>query len=145
MMKIIKNDFSKVHIAFVVPYLLTYTVGWFRSTHVFFYNLHPLLGFSTIGLPLLVYLFSKNKRVIHQMFKSNFVIKGRPVVKLAKLSALVIMFYFVFSVMSGIILGNGWYTAESYEVFHTIHGISKILVPLAVLTHGLSRLSLRFK
>lgn len=146
MKKLFKNDFMKLHALFMSLYLLTFLAGWFRSGSRFFYTVHVPIAISSAVIPFLFYIFSKKKKLIHQMIKSNFKIKGRPLVKAAKISTLVIMFYYIFSVSTGIILDNQFYnSAAMYQVLHKIHGASKLIVPLAVITHVVSRLLIKNK
>lgn len=146
MNKLFKNDFMKLHALFMSLYLLTFIAGWFRGSSRFFYTVHVPIAISSVLLPLAFYIFSKKKKLIRQMIKSNFILKGRPVVKLAKISTLVIMFYYLFSVTTGILLNNQLYTsAGMYQILHNIHGASKIIVPLAVGTHVITRLLIKKK
>lgn len=146
MSKFFKNDFMKFHALFMSLYVLTFIAGWFKGSSRFFYTIHVPIAISSLVLPLAFYIFSKNKGLIRQMIKSNFILKGSIAIKVARISTLVIMFYYLFSVSSGVILNYALYgTASLYEVFHRIHGLSKIVVPLAVTSHVVSRLLIKFK
>ncbi len=134
------------HFVFIILYLSTFVVGWLRTMHVLFYRAHPILGISSVVIPFVVYLFSKNKKLIRQLIKSNFKLNGRPKIILAKISTLVIIFYYLFSIATGFMLNNGLYgTAEVYQVSSAVHGASKVIVPVAVGTHVFARLSLKRK
>lgn len=146
MSRVLRNDFLKWHFSFITLYIATFIVGWLRATHIVFYTLHPWLGLSTVIVPLGVYLFSKNKRLIRQMIKSNFNIKGKPLVKVAKISTQVILIYYAFSIVSGIIMNYGWYTsADMYGGLQGIHGLARFIVPAAVVTHVTARLLIKAK
>lgn len=136
-----RNDFMKWHASFIVPYALTYTVGLFRSRNVLAYKLHPLLGIATLVLPLVTYLLLPNKKLIRMMIKNNFNLRGDWVMKVAKIATQVIVVYFLISALSGILLNYGLYgTAGIYQVMSSVHHVSKILVPIAVLTHVAARI-----
>ena len=141
-----KNDFKIWHAVFVTLYLTTYIVGWLRTSSSFFYEIHPYLGISTLVIPLLVYIFSKQKKVIRQMIKSNFTIKGSLLIKTAKVSTLLIMLSYVTSILTGIALNYEFYaTYDGYLIFKNMHGFSKYALPFLVIIHVYSRLKLRNK
>ncbi len=141
-----RNDFIKWHAVFASLYALTFIAGLLRGTFVWAYRLHTILGMATVGVSLLVYLLLPNKRVVIQMFKSNFSMRCGRNMKIARISTLVIMFYFFFSVVSGVVLNMNLYgTRAMYNLFHGIHGIAKIIVPLAVGVHVVARLSVKKK
>lgn len=80
------------------------------------------------------------------MIKSNFNIKGKPLVKVAKISTQVILIYYAFSIVSGIIMNYGWYTsADMYGGLQVIHGLARFIVPAAVVTHVTARLLIKAK
>lgn len=139
-----RNDFIRLHAVFFVLYLLTFIVGWFRTEHIILYRAHPILGISSVVIPLGLYFISKNKKLIRQMIKVNFNYKGKPVLIVAKASTQVIAFYYIFSILTGFLLNNGLYTGiPMYLVLARIHGASRIIVPVAVLTHVISRLYMK--
>ena len=139
-----RNDFAKWHTAFLVPYLLTYVAGFLRSNNMLAYRLHPLLGISTLLIPLVVYLMSNNKKLIRQMVRNNFNLRGKPMMKVAKISTMAIVTYFVFSAVTGFVLNNNLYgTAEAYMILSSVHNIALYLVPVIVAAHVASRLSLK--
>jgi len=141
-----KNDFKKWHIAFVVPYTLTFIAGLFRSKNTFAYNMHPILGISTFVIPIIFYMMSSDKRLIRQMIKSNFNYRGNLTVKVAKFSTQVIASYFLFSVLTGFILNNSLYEKpETYKILSSIHGLAKYIVPIAMLMHITARIVLKRK
>lgn len=140
----LKNDFKKWHVSFMVPYTLTLLAGLLRSRNAFAYQVHPLLGILTVVIPLVTYLLLPNKKLIRQMIKNNFNLRGNSTMKVAKVSTQIILIYFLFSVITGFILNNNLYgTVGIYMVLSTIHGIAKYLVPLVVLTHVGARLKLK--
>ena len=129
----LRNDFMKWHLSFIVPYILTYSAGLLRGKSLIAYKLHPLFGISTLVLPLLAYILLPNKKLIRQMIRNNFNFKGNLVMKAAKISTQIIFTYFIFSAFTGFILNNGLYgTPAIYQVLSTIHGIAKFLVPMAL-------------
>lgn len=139
-----KNDFMKWHLSFMIPYTLTYIVGLFRGSSSLAYQLHPLLGIASVVVPLGVYLLLPNKKLIRQMIKSNFNLRGKPLMKVAKVSTQFIFVYFVFSALSGFLLQNGLYgTAGAYQILSVVHSVAKIIVPVAVITHVAARLTLK--
>ena len=80
------------------------------------------------------------------MIKNNFNLKGKALVKVAKISTQVIVIYFLFSVVSGAILNYLWSISRTmYNVLQFIHGLAIYIVPLAVVTHVTSRLLLKQK
>lgn len=140
------KHFKPIHGSFMVLYLLTYAVGWIRDLNPIFYTIHPFLGFASFAVPLILYLRSENKKLIRRMISNNFSITGSPLLKTAKVSTLVIMAYYLVSVITGVVLNYGWYASKAaYDVLHVFHGSAKIIVPLAVLTHGLSRWRLKHR
>lgn len=140
----LKNDFMKFHFSFMILYIATFLAGWFRGSHPFIYNIHPLLGILSVVVPLIVYITAKNKKLIRQMIKSNFNVKGRTVVKVAKVSTLVIMFYYVCSILTGVLLNNGLYSVPTmYTILSNVHSASKIIVPVAVIAHVVSRVMIK--
>lgn len=144
MEKIFRNDFLKWHFSFLTLYLLTFIAGWFRTSHSFFYTIHPLLGISTVLVPFIVFVFSKNKRLIQQMIKNNFNLKGKPLVKVAKISTQIILVYYLFSIVSGLIINYIWSISRTiYDILQFIHGLAIYIVPLAVVTHVTSRLLIK--
>lgn len=141
---LLRNDFMKWHMAFVIPYTLTYIIGRLRGTSTIAYKIHPFLGFATILLPLLVYIFSKKKKLIRQMIKTNFNFKCKPLMKVARASTLVIMFYFIFSVISGVMMNNGIYgTVAIYKFISAGHRLATYLVPIAMVVHVGARLGMK--
>jgi len=139
-----KNDFMKLHLVFMILYVSTFAIGWFRGANTLLYKLHPIVGIGSVVIPLVLFIFLKNKRVVIQMIKSNFNYKGKPLVKAAKISTQIIIFYYLFSISTGFLLNNSLYTSfEMYTVLHNIHAASKIIVPLAVGTHVVARLGLK--
>lgn len=139
-----KNEFMVLHFIFITLYMTTFIVGWLRGTHAFFYQIHPIIGIASLIVPLLYFITSRKKKLIIQMIKGNFNYKGRLVMKFAKASTQVIAIYYVFSVVTGFLLNNGLYVSTNmYLVMARIHGVSKLIVPLAVLTHVVSRLMLK--
>jgi len=138
------TDFKKWHLSFMVPYVLTLIAGLLRSKNAFAYQIHPLLGILTVVMPLVTYLVLPNKKLIRQMIKNNFNYRGKPLMKLAKVTTQIIVVYFVFSAVTGFLLNNGLYgTPAVYQILAAIHGISKFLVPLVVLTHAGARIALK--
>lgn len=139
-----KNDFKIWHAVFVSLYLTTYIVGWLRTSNSFFYRIHPYLGISTLVIPFIVYIFSKQKKLIRQMIKSNFIIKGSTLIKTAKLSTLFILLGYISSILTGIALNYQFYaTYDGYLVLKNIHGFSKYALPVLVVIHVYSRLKLK--
>ncbi len=139
-----KNEFMVIHFIFITLYMTTFIVGWLRGTHAFFYQIHPIIGIASFIVPLLYFVTSKKKKLIIQMIKGNFNYKGRPVMKVAKASTQVIAVYYVFSVITGFLLNNGLYgSTNMYLILERIHGVSKLIVPLAVLSHVVSRLMMK--
>lgn len=139
-----KNDFMKLHLVFMILYVSTFIIGWFRGSNEILYTLHPLFGMGSVVIPLILFIFLKNKRVVIQMIKSNFNYRGKPLIKAAKISTQVIIFYYLFSIFSGFLLNNGLYSSFGmYTILSTIHGASKIIVPLAVVIHVFARLMLK--
>ena len=138
-----RNDFLKWHLAFVIPYGLTYILGFLREHNTLAYKLHPFAGMATVVIPLIVYLLLPNKRVIHQMFKSNFSMRCSPLMKVARISTLFILFYFGISVLTGMLLNLGLYTVTIYKIISPIHNIAKLLVPIAVIAHVYARLQFK--
>lgn len=135
-MKLLRNDFMKWHMAFVIPYIFTYILGRLRGTSTLAYKLHPYFGAATVLLPLLVFILSKNKRLIKQMIKSNFNMKCKPAMKIARISTIVIGVYFVFSVTTGSMMNYGVYgTVAIYKIISKIHTLATYLVPIVVATH----------
>lgn len=146
MVAVFKNDFKRWHFSFLFFYLLTYMAGILRSRSAFFYQIHPLVGILSVVVPLLVYLTAKNKVMIRKVIKSNFNLKGKPLIKVAKVSTMVIMVYYVFSIFSGFLLNNSLYNSKlMYQVLTTIHEVAVFLVPLAVISHVAARLILKRK
>ncbi|MCH4890976.1 hypothetical protein EZV73_25585 [Acidaminobacter sp. JC074] len=146
MIKYFRNDFIKWHLAFVLPYTLTFIAGLFRSQSTLAYNIHPILGISTFVLPMLVYLFSKDKKLIRGMILNNFNYKGKWPIKIAKLSTQMIIVYFLFSLVTGFVLNNALYgTTEIYTLLSNIHGLARFIVPGAMVTHIGSRLFIKYK
>lgn len=140
------NAFRKWHAIFVILYLMTFTFGWLRSTNTFFYKYHPIVGISSVILPLTYFILSKDKILIIRMIKSNFNLKGHGLIKLAKLSTMVILFYYLISVLSGFILNNSLYSSYNvYKALSNVHGLSKFIVPIAVMSHVYARLRLKSK
>lgn len=138
------NAFRKWHALFVILYIMTFIFGWLRSTNTFFYKYHPIVGISSVILPLSYFMISKDKILIIRMIKSNFNLKGHGLIKLAKISTMVILFYYLISVFSGFILNNNLYSTYTvYKVLHNIHGLSKLIVPIAVISHVYARLRLK--
>lgn len=130
--------------SFVIPYTLTFVVGLLRGSNTLAYALHPLFGMLTLVLPIIVYALSKEKKVIKGMIKSNFNLKGKPVVKVAKLSTQVILGYFLFSVVTGFIINNSLYgTPGMYSILSSIHGVARFLVPLAMIAHVVARIMIK--
>ena len=145
-MKILRNDFLKWHLSFIVPYICTYIIGRLRGTSTLAYKLHPWFGLATVVIPLTVYILSKNKRLIRQMIKSNFSMKCKPLMKVARVTTLIIMFYFIFSVVSGIMMKYGWYgTIPIYKFIRVVHRFATYLVPVVVFTHAGVRLLIKKK
>lgn len=141
-----KNDFMKWHASFMVPYVLTLTAGMFRSKNAFAYQSHPLLGILSVVIPIATYLLLPNKKLIRQMIKNQFNLRGDTKMKFAKVSSQIILVYFLFSVVTGFMLNNGLYgTLGVYRILAAIHGIAKFLVPAAVLVHIITRLKLKPK
>lgn len=138
------NDFKKWHLAFMVPYLLTLIAGYLGERNALIYRAHPILGIASVVIPLVAYLVLPNKKLIRQMIKNNFNLRGKPLMKVAKVSTQVILIYFVFSILTGFLLNNGLYVNfDMYKVLAAIHGIAKFLVPVAVLVHVGARLGLK--
>jgi hypothetical protein len=138
------NDFKKWHLSFMVPYVLTLIAGLLRSENAFAYQIHPLLGILTVIVPLVTYLVLPNKKLIRQMIKNNFNYRGKPLMKVAKVTTQIIIVYFVFSAVTGFLLNNGLYgTPAVYQILAAIHGIAKFLVPVVVLTHAGARIALK--
>ncbi len=139
-----KNEFMVLHFIFITLYTTTFIVGWLRGSHAFFYQIHPVVGIASFFVPLLYFLISKKKKLIIQMIKGNFNYKGRPIMKVAKGSTQVIAVYYIFSVVTGFLLNNGLYVNTTmYLVLERIHSVSKLIVPLAVMTHVISRLMIK--
>lgn len=134
----------KWHLAFILPYLGTFVIGLFRDTSLIAYKIHPFVGMASLIIPLLVYISLPNKRVIHQMIKSNFSKRCEPLMRVARISTLVIIFYYILSVLSGVVLNLGLYgTPLVYQILASIHGVARIIVPLAVVIHVVTRLMLK--
>jgi cytochrome b561 len=141
-----KNDFKIWHAVFVSLYLTTYLVGFFRTSNTFFYKIHPYLGISTFILPLIVFLLSKQKKLIIQMIKSNFTLKGSNIIKTAKISTILIILSYITSVVTGLIVNYELYnTYDGYLLLRNIHGFSKYLLPIFVVIHVYSRLKIKSK
>lgn len=146
MAKYFRNDFIKWHTVFIAFYLLTFIAGFFRSTFTWAYKLHSLLGIATVVAVVLAYLLLPNKRVVVQMIKSNFSMRCGKAMKIARISTLVIVFYFLFSIVSGVVLNYNLYGSRTvYDIFHLIHSIAKVLVPAAVVVHVAARLAVKNK
>lgn len=146
MKQVFKNDFKRWHFSFMSLYIITYIVGLLRGSSTFFYKAHPIVGISSVVIPFLVYLTAKNKKMIRSVIKSNFNLKGSTPIKIAKLSTMVILVYYVFSVLTGFLLNNSLYgTFTIYNVLSTTHSIAKFLVPIAVLSHVAARLYIKFR
>lgn len=144
--KVLRNDFMKWHMAFIIPYISTYIIGRLRGSSALAYKIHPYFGVATIILPLIVYILSKKKRLIRQMIKSNFNLKCKPLMKVARLSTLVIMFYFIFSIISGIMMNYGIYGSVAiYKFISAGHRVANILVPVTISIHVLARILLKKK
>lgn len=142
--KILNNDFKKWHFGFMTMYLLTYIVGLLRGTNSFFYKIHPVVGIASVVVPLVLYILLKNKKMIRVVIKSNFNLKGSVPIKFAKGSTMIILVYYVFSILSGFLLNNSLYNSiEMYNALSAIHGIAKFIVPIAVVTHVVSRLYIK--
>lgn len=141
-----KNDFLKWHFSFIVPYAMTYILGLLRSRSSLAYRLHPLFGLASFIMPLIVYLLLHRKKLIRQMIKVNFNLSCHFVMKVARISTIIIISYFVISASSGIVLNYGLYNnVLFYQVLSYSHGIGKFLVPITLLTHVFSRLYMKSK
>ena len=141
-----RNDFMKWHLSFLLPYLMTFTAGLLRSRNSIAYGLHPVLGIMTLVLPLVTYILLPNKKLIRQMIKGNFNLKGSLSMKVAKVSTQIILIYFLFSAVTGFVLNNSLYgTPQIYRVLSSIHGLAMYMVPMAVTAHVIARLILRQK
>ena len=80
------------------------------------------------------------------MIKSNFTIKGSPLIKTAKISTLLIMLGYISSIITGIALNYEFYTTyDGYLILKNIHGFSKYALPVLVIVHVYSRLKLKSK
>lgn len=92
----------------------------------------------------MTYVFFKKKKLIQQMIIINLKMNCKALMRVARLSVLLILFYFIFSAIIGIIMNNNLYgTVEIYKILTSIHGISTFLVPLSVLTHIGTRLAIK--
>lgn len=138
------KDFMKFHMTFAFMYILTYIGGLLKGSFTFLQPIHPLFGMLTLILPLLVYLLSKNKKLINQMIINNFNLRGNNLMKVAKISTVCIMVFFILQVMSGVSLNVGIAKSDfAISFFRGIHKSGKYLVPLFVGTHIFARLNLK--
>lgn len=139
-----KNDFKKLHGLFVLLYLSTFMIGLLRSYHSIFYTIHPYMGGLTVLGPTVFFVQSKEKSLIVKIIMSNFRLKGSLTLKLAKVSTVFILFSFVLSLLSGILLNFSLYpNGEVYSFLHFIHSNLKFIIPFLVLTHVICRLKLK--